>query len=287
MKKVVVLLSFFIAINLSGKSWKSIDLYRKITQPISVNIERLENPHYVSNILNKLSRAIKVDPYNKYLRLLRFEYSMIMWDILPQKSKGKFAKIAMEWADEDIKLFPEEPSGWEMRGMFLGAFSLSIGTLNALQFALRGKQLMERAYLLSNPGSFSRAFAAAMLGRMYFKLPPFPVSFGDMAKAEVYLREATKIEPENIYYQVFLAELLAYIGRKNEAMQIVKRLPYIKVKRWYQLIGKRWTLRTYKTIVAVIKSGVKGEYSKYTYDFLLDPERHPENSNLIESDLFK
>ncbi len=274
LKLLLLIFIFSVSSGLHAASWKYYNLYRKLSQPIAVNIDRLEDPVYVSHILKRLTNEISRDPYNKLLRFIRFQYSLVMWDILPFESKGDFAKIAIGWADDDLKFFPEEPIGWGMKSIFMGAYSLSIGTLNALQFALQGKQLMEKAYLLSNPHTITRAFASGILGRMYFKLPPFPVSFGDVNKSEVYLKEAVAIDPNNIYFNIFLAELLSYTGRIDEALHIIDGLPSLKVTRWYHLISKKWTLRTLKTIRAAIESGMKGVYSKYNYDFLLDPERH-------------
>ena len=274
MKRLALLGFVFVAFTyLNAEEWSCYDMRRSINEPLCINIKKLEDPRFLTSTLNKISRAIKRDPRNKLLHSLRFQFGLFLWDVLPPEKKGDFARIAIKWADEEIKYLPDIGDGWAAKGMFLGAYGLSKGPLNVLYFADDEERYLLKAYRLGD--RWIRSFAAGLLGLFYFKLPPFPMSIGDIEKARKYLIEAIEMEPGNIYFKIFYAEVLSYTGQIDKAMEIIRSLPDLQPRRWYEKVIYIWTMRTYPTIVEMIKSGIRGKYDKYKYDFLLDPGRHP------------
>ena len=270
---LIIIIIFETSNQLWGRNWKLYDLLRPLNKPFALTMKDLENPRVIKSILRDLSFEIDKNPLNEFLWRLRFEYSLIFWDILPPGEKGEFARIAYAWGKKWTRLMPADPEGWLMRGLFLGAVAVSIGTLNALYFANNGKKFVEKGYILGN--GLLKAFAAGLLGRLYFKLPPFPLSFGNPDKAAIFLKEAISLDPATIYYHVFLAELLAYQEKTDEALEILNAATKIKPRNWFQKVSYIWTMRTYDDLVDEVKSGLKGKYNKYTYDFLINPRRHP------------
>jgi len=55
------------------------------------------------------------------------------------------------------------------------------------------------------------------LGRLYHKLPGFPISFGSYKKALFHIKRAYALFPDDIITRAFYAELLYDIGEKREA----------------------------------------------------------------------
>ena len=64
---------------------------------------------------------------------------------------------------------------------------------------------------------YENAGAHRALGRMYHKLPGFPISFGSNQKALAHLKRAHELFPRDIITRAFYAEVLYDEGRKAEA----------------------------------------------------------------------
>ncbi len=75
-----------------------------------------------------------------------------------------------------------------------------------------------------------------ILGRYYYKLPQFPVSFGNPELSIVYLRRAISVNPNLILPYLYLAEALYATGRKREALTVLKRAERIKPRCWMELM---------------------------------------------------
>jgi tetratricopeptide (TPR) repeat protein len=55
------------------------------------------------------------------------------------------------------------------------------------------------------------------LGSLYYKVPGWPLSFGDKDKAEAYLQQALKLNPDGIDPNFFFAEFLVERGDEAQA----------------------------------------------------------------------
>jgi tetratricopeptide (TPR) repeat protein len=55
------------------------------------------------------------------------------------------------------------------------------------------------------------------LGSLYYKVPGWPLSFGDKDKAQAYLQQALKLNPDGIDPNFFFAELLIERGEEDQA----------------------------------------------------------------------
>ncbi len=261
---VIVLLSE----NLYSFNPEDFDLNRPITQNLKVNILKMENFDYVAGIIKNINKAIRKDRKNLKLYALRNMYLYILWDIAPLQRKKEIALVGMKAADETIRFFPTSADGWMWKGIFMGIYGLARGVLNALNIAGDVRTLLMRAYSI-DPKYFY-AMAPQVLGRMYFKLPGLPLSFGNIKKARKYLYEAYRYYPEFAHIYMFLAELEASEGHLRKAERFLNEIPNLKPRTWYELLIKRWTMRE----VDKAKTMLQSKHDKYTYDFLLDPVRH-------------
>lgn len=59
------------------------------------------------------------------------------------------------------------------------------------------------------------------LGRLYFQAPGWPISFGDKNKALMYMREAVRINPEDLEFQRGLLNVLEKLGYHEEAREVL------------------------------------------------------------------
>ena len=66
-------------------------------------------------------------------------------------------------------------------------------------------------------GNYNQAGPHRVLGRIYFKAPPWPLSVGDIQKSLIHLRQAVKLAPTNSTNHLFLAETLLDLGKIGPA----------------------------------------------------------------------
>lgn len=70
---------------------------------------------------------------------------------------------------------------------------------------------------LSLDETYDQAGAHRTLGRVLFEAPSWPLSEGDLDKSLLHLRAAVKLAPRNVTNHLYLAEILASLGRHDEA----------------------------------------------------------------------
>ncbi len=265
-KKLLFLMLF--AYPLLAFNPQEYDLNRPVGSHIAVDLSKIEDEKYVLNILKKINKEIHLHPDDLELYILRNSYVYILWDISPKAKKKLYSTIGIKYADETIKKFPKSPDGWVRKGIFIGTYAITVGVLNVLKYAPEMIKNLQKAYQLNK--RYYYAMPCQVLGRVYFKLPPFPLSYGDINKAARYLYEALKIAPSFAHIYVYLAELEAERGNKKLALKFLDKIAQIHPKTWYEVLIKKWTLRVLHREKEYILHG----WNKYDYDFLTDPLRH-------------
>ncbi len=91
------------------------------------------------------------------------------------------------------------------------------GGLGALGLCKKARGNLEAA-LKINPNALEGS-AYTSLGTLYYKVPGFPVGFGDDDKARKLLRKALEINPDGIDPNYFYAEFLYGEGEYAQALQ--------------------------------------------------------------------
>lgn len=78
--------------------------------------------------------------------------------------------------------------------------------LHAMGYAKAAKAILEQA-LAQDPAALS-AGAPTSLGVLYYRVPGFPIGFGDKKKARALLEEAVKLAPDGMDANYFYADFL-------------------------------------------------------------------------------
>ena len=98
--------------------------------------------------------------------------------------------------------------------------------ISALRLATRARDILKRAYRM-NPKALD-AGAATSLGVLYYRVPGFPIAWGDKKKARRYLEEAVRNAPNGWDAHYFYADFLYQQGQYQKADQVLTealRLP--------------------------------------------------------------
>lgn len=112
-----------------------------------------------------------------------------------------------------------EPLVWE--GIVLSTYAGAKGGLGALRLARRARERLEAAMALDPDVLDGSAYTT--LGVLYYKVPGFPLGFGDHRKAGALLRKALDINPEGIDPNFFYGEYLYEEGDYARALRFLEK----------------------------------------------------------------
>lgn len=119
-------------------------------------------------------------------------------------------------AEAFVKAYPgrAEPLIWQ--GIVLSSKAGVDGGLGALGLAKRARSALEAALKLDPNALEGSAYTS--LGTLYYKVPGFPLGFGDHKKAKQMLETALKINPAGIDPNYFYGEFLYEEDRYADAL---------------------------------------------------------------------
>jgi tetratricopeptide (TPR) repeat protein len=112
-----------------------------------------------------------------------------------------------------------EPLVWE--GIIVSSWAGEKGGLGALGLVKQAKALYEQAIQID--GNVLDGSAYNSLGVLYYKVPGWPVGFGDKTKARELLNKALAINPKGIDPNFFYGEYLAETQHPEEAATYLDR----------------------------------------------------------------
>lgn len=112
-----------------------------------------------------------------------------------------------------------EPLIWE--GIVVSSWAGAKGGLGGLSLARQARGLYESA-LKIRPDALDGS-ALNSLGVLYYKVPSWPVGFGDRDKAQALLKQALAINPNGIDPNYFYGEFLVESNRATEALPYLER----------------------------------------------------------------
>lgn len=112
-----------------------------------------------------------------------------------------------------------EPLVWE--GIIVSSLAGEKGGLGALSLVKQAKALYEQAIQVD--GNVLDGSAYNSLGVLYYKVPGWPVGFGDRKKARELLQKALAINPKGIDANYFFAEYLVESKQGEEALPYLER----------------------------------------------------------------
>ncbi len=115
-------------------------------------------------------------------------------------------------ADAVAAKYPDRPEVLIWDGIITSERASMAGPFSALGLAKRARDILQKAYEMA-PAKLD-AGATTSLGVLYYRVPGFPIAFGDKAKARQLLDQATKLAPAGLdawyFYGDFLFEQKEY-----------------------------------------------------------------------------
>lgn len=112
-----------------------------------------------------------------------------------------------------------EPMVWE--AIILSSYAKFAGGLGALGMVKDARDLLEHAEKL-DPDVLDGSIYAS-LGSLYYKVPRWPIGFGDKQKAREYLEKALRINPAGIDPNYFYGDFLLEQGEYVKAHEFLEK----------------------------------------------------------------
>ena len=134
---------------------------------------------------------------------------------LRDKAKEEAFEELLEEADTFTQQHPDSADLLIWHGIISSSYAGAKGGIGALKYAKTAKADLEKAIELDATALHGSAYTS--LGTLYFKVPGWPIGFGNDQKAEQLLRKAIEINPEGIDPNYFYGEYLRDQKRYAEA----------------------------------------------------------------------
>ncbi len=141
---------------------------------------------------------------------------------LPPKQREAAYKALAEQAAALVKTHPEaaEPRVWQ--AIILSSYAGEKGGLGALGLVKQAKALLEQAEKI-DPQTLQGSIYVT-LGSLYYKVPGWPIGFGDDDKARNALNQALIIAPDSMGANFFMADFLIDQGDRQAAVPYLQKV---------------------------------------------------------------
>lgn len=127
---------------------------------------------------------------------------------------------AVEYAKRAVEAEPTAVDGRYWYALTIGRLGEAQGILRSLSAA--GDMRRELETLLELAPDHAGAHFA--LGMLYYRLPGWPLSFGDNNRALELMSAAVELAPDHTTYRLGLAELLLDMRRRDEAIELLEAI---------------------------------------------------------------
>lgn len=151
---------------------------------------------------------------------LQHDWEVIRYQTPASEREKRFEALAAR-AHQIVEAQPQraEPLVWE--GIIVSSWAGEKGGLGALGLVKRAKAIYESAIQLDGKALEGSAYNS--LGVLYYKVPGWPVGFGDKKRAKELLEQALALNPRGIDPNFFYGEYLLETGHAAEAVTYLER----------------------------------------------------------------
>jgi hypothetical protein len=257
-----------------GEEWEGeLAPYNPFLPPLSY-FQNLKGVAFDPPKIRKILRGL-LDRFRATRKLTYAEglliYTYILWRALPPgKEREEVIRFASTLGAEVTDALPKAPTGYFFTVMATGFTALSAGVINALHLIPTYQKMLLKAIEIQK--GYMWGMPLILLGAMYMKLPPFPISLGDMKKAGEYFEYARPYAGRKFgIWHSFYGEYL-YLTRGIEAIHsfFEESLKGFRPENALHVYSMDLALRGLLLIEEAVRSG---RYDKYLWSPLLIPSQ--------------
>lgn len=147
-------------------------------------------------------------------RVLQDKWAVAKYQIA-ENEREKTLKMLTEEAKRLEQVNPNDAEVLVWEAIIVSSYANEIGGLDALGLVKDAKALLEKAEQID--GDVLNGAVYTTLGSLYYKVPGWPIGFGNNNKAESYLKKGLSAAPDDIDANYFWADFLLQDERYEEA----------------------------------------------------------------------
>jgi tetratricopeptide (TPR) repeat protein len=160
------------------------------------------------------------DSLSPEVRRLQTKWEAIKFGVPEGDDQTKQMNALGEDADAVAARLPGMPEALIWDGIITSERASMASTFYALGFAKRARDILEQAYSL-DPARLD-AGATTSLGVLYYRVPGFPIGFGDKARARQLLEQAVKLAPNGLDAWYFYGDFLYTQNELPKADEVLR-----------------------------------------------------------------
>ncbi len=151
---------------------------------------------------------------------LQHEWAIVNYRTPAEKQDAAFDTLA-GMAQDVVQRYPgkAEPMVW--KAIILTSEAKVKGGFSALGLARNARNLLLEAERIDPTALHGSIYTS--LGSLYYKVPGWPIGFGDRKKAEKYLLRALELNPEGIDANYFYGDLMLQEGNYDLAIEYLNK----------------------------------------------------------------
>lgn len=135
----------------------------------------------------------------------------------PEGQQEAAFKVLVDHAQQVVTTSPNRPEAMIWEAIVLSGYAKAKGGLGALKYAKQARDLLLESIKADPQALHGSAYTS--LGSLYYKVPGWPIGFGDHKKAREYLEKALQINPNGIDPNYFYADFLLEEGDRAKAAE--------------------------------------------------------------------
>lgn len=159
-------------------------------------------------------------PVDDAVAELQRDWEVIRYQAPASEREKRFESLSVK-AHKVTEAYPgrSEPLIWE--GIIVSSWAGEKGGVGALSLVKQAKADYEQAIQIDAKALDGSAYNS--LGVLYYKVPGWPLGFGDKAKAKELLQKALALNPNGIDPNFFYAEYLVETKKADEAVPYLEK----------------------------------------------------------------
>jgi tetratricopeptide (TPR) repeat protein len=173
---------------------------------------------FMGSLFTPSSQA--ADSLSPEVRRLQTKWEAIKFGVPEGDDQTKQMNALGEDADAVAARPPGMPEALIWDGIITSERASMASTFYALGFAKRARDILEQAYSL-DPARLD-AGATTSLGVLYYRVPGFPIGFGDKARARQLLEQAVKLAPNGLDAWYFYGDFLYTQNELPKADEVLR-----------------------------------------------------------------
>lgn len=151
---------------------------------------------------------------------LQHDWAKVNYHTGKDAQEAAFEALA-ERAHEVTEKHANAPEAMIWEAIILSGYAKAKGGLGALKQAEKARDLLLAAEKV-NPQALQGS-AYTTLGSLHYKVPGWPLGFGNKKKARAYLEKSLQINPNGIDPNYFYADFLSERGEYEQAVQYYEK----------------------------------------------------------------